>query len=144
MNKRFLDRTLAIGLLIIGFISLSNCASDSRQKRIAKNPEIFGQLSQDHQSLVQQGQISQGMNKKAVYLAWGDPSRSSKGAAAGAQFEKWYYYIYSPSYSGGLYGDYGPRGFYGPAITRTSDYKSELQAQVEFRKGHVTDWENAR
>ena len=91
MNKRFLDRTLAIGLLIIGVISLSNCASDSRQKRIAKNPEIFGQLSQDHQSLVQQGQISQGMNKKAVYLAWGDPSRSSKGAAAGAQFEKWYY-----------------------------------------------------
>ena len=139
-----IHRSLATLLLLAGALTFSNCATNPRQSRIAQNQDIYSQLSQEHQLLVQQGQIKQGMDKKAVYLAWGDPSRSSKGASAGTPFEKWYYYLYSPTYSGGLYGGYGHRGCYGSYITRTSDYRSELEAKVEFRKGRVHNWENAR
>jgi len=141
-----IHRILTISLALVGALTLSNCATNPRQKRISKNQDIFTQLTQDQQGLVQQGQIKKGMDKKAVYLAWGDPSRSSKGANNGTNFEKWYYYSHTLSYSGGLYGGYGygSRGYYGTSITRASDYNSELEASVEFRKGRVHNWENAR
>ena len=138
------DRLLTISLTLVGAFTLSNCATNTRQNRIAKNQDIFTQLTRDHQVLVQQGQIKKGMDKKAVYLAWGDPSRSSKGSDNGTSFEKWYYYLYSPTYSGSFYGGYGHRGHYGTSIARSNDYISELESKVEFRKGRVYKWENAR
>jgi len=139
-----IHRTLIISLTLVGAFTLSNCATNPRQKRITKNQDIFTQLTRDQQVLVQQGQIKEGMDKKTVYLAWGEPSRSSKGADNGTSFEKWYYYHYSPTYSGGFYGGYGHRGYYGTSLARSSDYSSELEAKVEFRKGIVYNWENAR
>ncbi|WP_377178913.1 hypothetical protein [Rubritalea tangerina] len=123
-----------------------SCTPNTPQTRIANNPDLYQQLTPNHQSLVQRGQISKGMNKKAVYLAWGDPSRSSKGSENGKLFEKWYYIRYTPYYTGGLYGGYGygGRGYYGTSISRTTNYNSELEAEVKFHKGIVTSWENAR
>lgn len=138
------QRSFAATLLLVGIFTLSNCANNPRQKRISENQDIYTKLSRDQQALVQQGQIKEGMDKKAVYLAWGDPSRSSKGAENGMSFEKWYYYLYSPTYSAGFYGGHGHRGYYGTSIRRSNDYSSELEAQVEFRKGIVHNWENAR
>ena len=133
-------------LLPLSVILLSSCADNSLQKRISTNPDIFEPLSNQHKSLVQRGKIEKGMDKKAVYLAWGSPSRSSKGANSSSNYERWYYYNYSPSYAATYSGGYGyrSRGFYGSSIQASSDYNSELDAKVEFRKGHVYSWESAR
>lgn len=124
---------------------ISSCATNPRQKRISNNPDLYNNLSSHDKSLVNNGQIKQGMNKKAVYLAWGDPSRSSKGDSNGTLYEKWYYYRYTPNYSGSFYGGYGyGRSYYGMGAARATDYSSELESQVEFRKGRVYSWESAK
>jgi outer membrane protein assembly factor BamE (lipoprotein component of BamABCDE complex) len=94
-------------------LGVSSCATNPRQKRISNNPDLYNALSAKEKSLINNGQIKQGMNKKAVYLAWGDPSRSSKGENNGTLYERWYYYNYTPYYTGSFFGGYGHgRGYY--------------------------------
>ena len=68
--------TIAIGTTIIG---LSSCATNNIQNRVSQNLDIYSELSPEQQNLVQNGQIQKGMHKKAVFIAWGEPSRAAKG-----------------------------------------------------------------
>ena len=71
------------------------------QKRIAKYPELFEQLGENHRLLVQEGRIAEGMNKNAVFLAWGPPEHVAQGSKEGKTVETWTY--------GGGYRYGGPR-----------------------------------
>ena len=135
--------TIAIGVTIIG---LSSCATDNIQKRVSQNLDIYSELSPEQQNLVQNGQIQKGMHKKAVFIAWGEPSRAAKGQNQSGPFEKWYYYQHTPRSTGSIYGGIGSYGYdhYGVGINRGSSYDSELAAQVEFKNDRVTSWENSR
>ncbi|WP_156817179.1 hypothetical protein [Rubritalea marina] len=125
---------------------LSSCATNQIQKRISNNLDIYSELSTEDQNLVQSGQIKKGMPKKAVFIAWGNPSRSAKGQNQSGPFEKWYYYQHSPRTTGGIYGGYGYYGYdhYGIGVNRGTSYDTELIAQVEFRNERVISWENSR
>ena len=52
------------------------------------------------------------MEKNAVLIAWGQPSKISTGSREGVGFEKWYYATATPVYSSNLSIGYGGhRGF---------------------------------
>jgi hypothetical protein len=120
--------------------------------RIEHNPEIYTALSARHKELVQQGQIEEGMTKKAVFIAWGRPDRASRGSKSGKAFEKWSYTGYDPTYTPGFaYGaGYWGRGYRGCHYDRSFLYEPMLmyvpyeEARVEFLDGTVSAWSTSR
>ncbi len=125
--------------------------------RIDKNPEIYQQLSSKHQALVEQGRITRGMSKDAVFLAWGKPASTSKGENKKGLFERWDYTTLEPIYTNSFHGVYG-RGFgrglgYGrhrrggfgySTFSSGVHYIPRHSSSVDFRKGRVTDWYRGR
>lgn len=142
-------RLLTFSLLSFSSLLLASCAIDGTQGRIEKNPTMYSGLSEADKQRVNSKKIAQGMSKDAVYLAFGAPSRSSKGAKGRSNYERWYYTSLTPNYVGGYYpgyGHYGPRGYYGygSGFSAFPDYTEELEAIVEFRNNKVYGWEDAR
>lgn len=78
---------ICLALLVAGCSSV--------ESRIKRNPASFANLSSDQQALVLQGQISEGMGKEAVYLAWGRPAETAFGSVKGKRFEEWRYFLYT-------------------------------------------------
>jgi hypothetical protein len=67
-------------LLIVGLIAactLTGCmtAQQLRERRIAKNHELFNAFNPDIQEKVRLGQIDIGFSQDMVRLAWGSPDR---------------------------------------------------------------------
>lgn len=148
---------LLAAALVAGF--LSSCASPSTpQTRIAKNPATFQSLPQKQQALVEQGKISQGMNKEAVLIAWGRPGDITKGETNGVPYERWTWFSLRPvvtqtigmrfGYGGprycSPYSRHGRRGMWGNDFGYSGtdiDYVSVPARRVDFRSGVVKDWE---
>jgi len=137
---------------------LASCTSPI-VKRIERNPEIYNALSDKHKSLVQSGQVTEGMTKQAVFLSWGKPDRAAKGAQKGKTYERWSYTRYEsvPAMSPGIgyggaygyghgwghgygYGYYDPVVFYEPLVA----YLPYEGKRVEFLNGRVAAWSVAR
>jgi hypothetical protein len=131
---------------------MASCVPSTPQTRIQREPGKFEALSGKQRSLVEQGQISNGMPPDAVYLAWGRPSRVFQGSKEGKSSERWdyagsrpvYYSNFYGSY-GGYYGPYRGRGYYGgygfgPEVA----YIPYRMASVWFVNGRVDAWERAR
>lgn len=66
-------KILSTTSLALVAILLSSC-TNSIQERITGDPYYFYALSEEHKRLVKCGKICNGMRKKAVRIAWGDPS----------------------------------------------------------------------
>lgn len=144
-KKRF----LTFFLLGLSSLFLASCATNTTQRRIDKNPEMYTSLSEQDQQRVNSKKIEQGMSKEAVYLTFGGPSRSTKGEKGGTLYERWYYTRLTPNHVGGYYpgyGRYGPGGYYGynRGFSAFPDYTQELEAIVEFRNNKVYGWEDVR
>ena len=128
------------------------CVPSTPQTRIQQDPRRFEALPAKHRSLVEQGKISRGMGKDAVYLAWGRPSGVFQGSKNGRATERWDYAGTRPVYTTNFYGAYGPwygphgcrRGYYGyygfgPEIA----YVPYRLASVWFIDERVDSWERA-
>lgn len=138
-------------LLAIPLLAAS-CVPSTPEARIQQSPEKFSALSTAHRDLVRQGQITRGMNRDAVFLAWGDPSRSFQGSRNGKNTERWDYAGSRPVYVNSFYGGYGygfsPYGPYrsqayygfGPEVA----YVPYRMASVWFIENRVDSWERAR
>ncbi len=110
---------------------------------------MYGALPTDQRQAVEQGRLVEGMERDAVYLAWGRPAGVKEGSSGGRQVEKWRYVNYRPmvtnhfnmgyGYGYGRGCDYGYYDF-GPTV----DYIPYTAAVVEFRDGKVTGWEQER
>lgn len=86
---------------------LVGCAGP--EHRISRNPGMFAALPPEHQSLVRQGMVVEGMSMDAVYLAWGSPDRYRESFADGNKRVTWLYLGYQtevlPGYSWMSYDD---------------------------------------
>lgn len=146
------NRILAGVMALAAAASLCSCASPV-ERRIAKNPEAFAKLSATDQAAVRAGQIREGMEKPAVFLAWGRPGRVAEGKKGGRSFERWTYVEYdSVVHAGGGFGfGYWGRGpfydvydpYYYPRPT-TVDFVPYDAAFVEFIGGRVHAWARPR
>lgn len=141
MKKHFLPL-----LAIFTAVLMSSCASGV-EKRIAHNPQIYQALTEGHKRLVSSGQVTEGMSKEAVFLAWGRPDRSSKGSKQGKSFERWSYRGYEPvhstSFGYGYGGGWGPYGYYYHPVMvyePTVTYLPFEARRVDFSSNKVTAW----
>src|ERR1700741_2954683 len=81
----FCKLCFGLAALIVSF--LVGCSTV--ESRIKSNPRIYASFSPADQALVRQGQISEGMPKAAVFLAWGNPDLTRSGVRLGPPFEVW-------------------------------------------------------
>lgn len=117
------------------------------QSRMKENPAAFQRLSPKQQQLVANGNVSEGMSKNAVYIAWGNPDRITYGSKRGTLDERWLYFGYDftqvpsydffPVYAGGfVYNDY----IYSPQYVSTP----YVDKGVVFEKERVVNWMRSR
>ena len=111
----FLVAAAAVTLLVSGCSTV--------ESRIAEHPDLYHSLSARQQQLVANGQITPGMPRDAVYLAWGTPDQRVEGAMRGQMTETWIYvhytsYPYGYGYGYGYPYRYGWGGGFGGVIVR--------------------------
>jgi len=154
--KNFLS-ALSAGLM------LASCVPSTPQARIQQYPQKFSVLGEKQQALVQQGQISRGMSRDAVFLAWGASSGIFQGSNNGKPTERWDYARSRPVYVtnfyggygygsygyggygyGGGYGAYGPYGYSGFGLGPEIAFIPYRAASVWFINGRVDSWERAK
>lgn len=92
MSWKLLFTTLSAAL------SLASCVS-TPASRIQKNPALFNSLPPSQKTLVESGQIAEGMSPPAVFLAWGDPSAVAEGNLNGKSATRWIYSSLQPVYT---------------------------------------------
>tara|TARA_R110002096_G_scaffold16106_28_gene55179 strand:+ start:11744 stop:12199 length:456 start_codon:yes stop_codon:yes gene_type:complete len=142
-------------LVLIPVVLLVGCSTTTViEKRISKYPELFAQLSEDHQLLVRQGRVQEGMNRNAVFLAWGPADNITQGSKDGKAVETWLYGggytdYNSPRFNVGYgYGGYGRGGGhfgYGVnfPIGPNTHYHGDPSARAVFTNGIVSEWQSA-
>lgn len=147
---------------------LSGCVTTSTvESRIAARPELYIDLPAEHRSLVDRGQIKEGMSKDAVFLAWGAPDGMRESSSNGRRTEVWLYETYDPVYTqhvdvgyGYGYGGWGHgysrsrlRGGHGYydcypydsiGIGTEVSYVPRVSRTVKFRNDKVTAWERVK
>ena len=108
--------------------------------------------------MVRRGEIEKGMDKNAVYLAWGSPAARAEGFRNGDDTERWDFYGQKAVVSHRPYGDYGfPYDAYGAGYRdyrrhpfAYGDIGPEIihvpyrRASVWFVDGRVKEWERFR
>ena len=99
--------------------------------------------------MVANGNITEGMSKDAVFLAWGSPSEIYQLEEDGSEKERWIYTSTRPTHEThvgigyGIHPRYQRWGYDGciyRGMPRTS-YVSERVAMVVFSGGKVESWE---
>ena len=142
-----MNHPLFPSLATLACLLLASCAS-TPQTRIERYPGMYTSLSTKHQQAVNEGRLVEGMNRDAVYLAWGRPAGIKEGSSAGQEIEKWRYTGLRPVYVRNVGFGYGygygrycdPHYFGGTGV----DYVPYTNAVVEFRNGKVIGWERER
>jgi hypothetical protein len=136
---------------------LAACSASTPHTRIAKNPEIFNQLTRHQKERVSEGNIEHGLPKGGVFLAWGRPNIVSDWERNGRPVERWTYLGYRPVYyqtvgmglgwgwGGGYMSHYSPpyHELYWPGGT-TFDWAPYVTSRVEFTDDRVSFWEYRR
>lgn len=129
---------------------LSSCAVSTPQSRIAQNPGAFESLNSRQQGLVERGKIEKGMPQKGVLLALGHPASRTEGYRDNAEYERWLYTKFQPTYSNrffgsynlGSYGHHGHRyGGLGVGFAPSIEYYPSRSATVWFQDDKVESWE---
>jgi len=103
-----------VSLVAAAAVTLLVSGCSTVESRIADHPDIYHSLSPRQQQLVANGQISPGMPRQAVYLAWGSPDQKVEGAMRSTMTETWIYIQYTTAYPYGYGYGYGyPYGYGG-------------------------------
>ncbi|MEM1295985.1 MAG: hypothetical protein AAGH89_11510 [Verrucomicrobiota bacterium] len=149
-------KTLLNLLRLSPLLLLVGCSTTSAlEKRISKHPELMAQLSEDHQLLVRQGRVTEGMDRNAVFLSWGPADSVAQGSKNGKSVETWLYgggYTdynaprFNIGYGYGGYGSGGGHFGYGvnfPIGGPDTHYHGDSTARVVFSGGKVTEWQSA-
>ena len=133
-------------LPFIALLSISCSSTNTPERRIAASPQPYQPLGENEKALVRAGQISNGMSKSAVWLAWGEPAGKSYGQSGRARTEQWIYRSYQPVYTQSFYGsNYGHYydcgyGYSGLGFGLGVNYVPVPSAKVDFENDRVVAW----
>lgn len=82
---------LALVLALVGCATPDRTDPRSVAKRREQRAAAYAALPQEHQALVDQGQIRAGMNEDAVFIAWGAPAQVLRSGDASGESVTWLY-----------------------------------------------------
>jgi hypothetical protein len=123
----------------------SGCATRSApEKRIENNRPMYDPLNEEEQNMVRSGTIREGMNKDAVFLAWGSPDKVLTGSRDGIERETWQYFLRTPVHGASV--GFGTGGYsdFGYGIGSDVDFVREMARVVEYENGRVVAWQRLR
>jgi hypothetical protein len=138
-------RAFAFFCLAGGLAVLTGCSTV--ESRIKERPDVFNSLPERQRALVTSGQVTEGMTRDAVYLAWGKPDHVVQGSERNQPIEEW---VYDATRSQIVPGYrpvpviYGERGRYHSGwdyvfdpvvVTQSYPYKS-----IRFEDGRAVAW----
>jgi hypothetical protein len=86
MGKHILNRMC----LLLAVVMMAGCVS-TPEKRIAKNPDLFGSFPAEVQACIRKGQVAIGFTPDMVRLAMGEPDRVNVRTTATGETELWVY-----------------------------------------------------
>jgi len=127
--------SLAAAALAVG------CASSSIVQRKNERSAAYARLTPDLRADVDRGEIREGMDSNAVYIAWGKPTRVESVATPAGDEVRWEYWRKWTRHHPYWSIEPGPGGYYPTAEYRptTSSWKY-LSAWVAFRGERVIRW----
>jgi hypothetical protein len=131
MKRRF-DVKHFLWVVLAGVI-LTGCSTPSTvESRKKERYDAYTKLSPDMRAMVDQGQITAGMNMDDVFIAWGKPEQVANGGSEAGQTVTWFYY-----------GSYvGTTRYWGYRHTYYSyDPRTYIRAQATFFNGLVKQWQ---
>lgn len=126
-------------------VVLSGCSTP--ETRIAKQPELFQQLTAEQQQMVREGRVGIGFTPDMVKLALGDPDRVRERIDQTGQNEVWSYVHYEGSDGMILYRGWYHRGWgspYYPYYLDVPGRRERSRDEVVFREGKVVSVEQER
>jgi len=129
---------------LLALLLLTGCSSI--QSRIDRNPALFTGLTAEEQQLVLQGEVREGMNEDAVFLAWGEPDQRVTLSREGRTVERWIYLGPRTTIVTGVWGGsgYGRRtgGWWVDYPMSDTLFLTELQPvrMAEFHRAKVVAW----
>lgn len=130
---------------VLLFLALGMGCS-SPQTRSKERSETFAVMSERDQKLVLDGQIKEGFNEDAVYIALGPPLRMTRGKIGGKEEIRWIYGTMkidrSPGYRyQGIHTN--SRNGVIPSFVYDPDFVSQVVEDfaVIFRNGKVVGWQ---
>ena len=119
---------------------------DRAARKLLQAGDARLEVGENEKALVRAGQISNGMSKSAVWLAWGEPAGKSYGQSGRARTEQWIYRSYQPVYTQSFYGsNYGHYydcgyGYSGLGFGLGVNYVPVPSAKVDFENDRVVAW----
>jgi len=146
-----MKKSLYIIALSMTALILNSCSTMTPTDRIAENPHLYQTVPENERALVQSGEIRNGMNKNAVFLAWGAPnSPHVTGQNKTHSFVKWNYLRQTPivNYNSAPYYYMDPyhhnrdyNNSYNIFMNNNISYIDKIYASVTFINGKVSSWE---
>jgi hypothetical protein len=140
MSPPFLTPAFTALAASAALLGLSGCASDTVGQRKAERPAAYAALSADDREQVDRGQLREGMETNAVYLALGSPGEVLAGLPPDGTGMVWRYFrdrTRLAAYRQAVYtGQSGPT--YETFYEQTA--KRYLALVVVFEDGRVTRW----
>ena len=146
---------IQLAVALISVVGLSNCAS-TPTTRAQRRPAAFQAIPESQKQTVLAGGVTEGMNRDAVWIAWGPASSISQASEEGKSYEIWRYTGLRPVYRNhvgmGMGMGMGPLGYgcgpyrnfgWGPFYNFDfgPDYIPYTESVVKFRDGKVRAWE---
>lgn len=125
---------------------LAACVPATPTARIEREPSVFQSLPPQHQQLVREGRICNGMSKDGVRLAWGRPDAVYEGSRKGRNADRWDFFHLRPVFVDGFtYGQpWSPMPGWGYHVPGEVAYVPYRAATVWFVGGKVEEWERLR
>ena len=90
ISSQFVVRLISSCLSLLFLVGCSSAIDPCD----AKHQEMFNRLTPEHQSMVLEHRIENGMHKDAVYLAWGIPETVIEGNRDEDDYKSWVYRDY--------------------------------------------------
>jgi hypothetical protein len=130
-------------VLLAGLLLASGCARETSEARRHEKWMAYSALPQEQREAVDQGQIRAGMSMDAVFIAWGKPTETLEVETDEGQATIW-------RFSGAPAGTSRPWTYRESRrgsqliLERTPGHddhpRSQVRADIEFRKNRVTAW----
>ncbi|HXC99267.1 MAG TPA: hypothetical protein VN048_07990 [Verrucomicrobiae bacterium] len=129
---KLLNHWKSLSLLALAGMLLAGCGANSVAARKQERLAAYEALSPEMRSLVDQGNITRGLDTNAVYIAWGPPAQVTQGENDLGETTTWSYYgtfTQQTTYWGWrhVYYGYNPVNF--------------ISGQVTFTNGYVKQWQ---
>ena len=131
---------LFIGWLAVAVLA-TGCATSSIEQRRTERREAYEGLAPDVRAGVDRGEIREGLDTNAVFIAWGSPTQvEGTTTPEGVQVRWEYWRTWTRLYPYWSY-EPGPNGYYATVeyrpIARSWKY---LSAWVAFQNNRVVRW----